>query len=816
MELKSLYLKGFKGLRAGMGVSEVSLDFTSMPDGLVAICGDTGMGKTTIFDNMHPFRIMPFKIRKAKDWSPGAFSFYDQCEGPDSCKELVFVMGGKKYRSLLLIDADRKKQEAYLYEQGPLGWVALNDGKVKTYDEAVEKVMGSPTLFFSSVFRCQSAKNLSDYARSDIMGILAELLNVDHVREQGDKCRRVVSELSARVDLARAGIRSAVEEVTAAEEVRQQMLSLETILDALRVDQSAKADTVVRIRGELSEAQQKSAAFESERLRYQQLQKLLEDEKARSKQDALTIGGELATEQGRLIRLNEQVKDKYQTLNAKLDRARKIAGNAAAIREKVAEESTLQSRLETLRGEVLSLSARRDELDAKVREYHDLQKTVAAYERDLTGLVSLRERKADKVRGEIATAERDSSLLEGLDCRADGSGVVNASCKFVTGAMAAFQSLPGQREQLEALLVPAAEEVALLARADETRVQAQALQSAIADLDACKSLLAAASESVAGVEQSLAECSRWTKLAGELERAEADIREVEAELFAVEADADAERASIGERVAALESRLEASRLEAEARIRGLELQLLECNVAEDPAGQVASLEKQQREAELALSGIEADVRRTELALAGMHERVTSAAAARDKIVVAEASIDRLNKLISDYSLLAKACSNDGVIALELDDAAPSIAAIVNDLLRACYGVRYSVRLDTQAQKADGSMREAFDIIVYDAETGEERSITEMSGGQLSWMEDAITRGICLFNIHRSDRIFGTLYSDEKDGALDPDRKLEFLAVKRRALELGTHTREFFISHTPELVDQADARIVLARGGVSIS
>ena len=72
------------------------------------------------------------------------------------------------------------------------------------------------------------------------------------------------------------------------------------------------------------------------------------------------------------------------------------------------------------------------------------------------------------------------------------------------------------------------------------------------------------------------------------------------------------------------------------------------------------------------------------------------------------------------------------------------------------------------------------------------------------------------NIHRSDRSFGTLFSDEKDGMLDSDKKAEFFAVKREALKLGTHTREFFITQTPELVDMADGRIVLSPGKVEVS
>ena len=82
---------------------------------------------------------------------------------------------------------------------------------------------------------------------------------------------------------------------------------------------------------------------------------------------------------------------------------------------------------------------------------------------------------------------------------------------------------------------------------------------------------------------------------------------------------------------------------------------------------------------------------------------------------------------------------------------------------------------------------------------------------MTWIEDAITRAICLYQIHGSGTTFHSLFSDESDGALDADRKREFVAVKRRAMELGTHKREFFVSQTPELIEQADGRIVVGSG-----
>ncbi len=207
MRLKSLRLKGFKGFRSGIGLDEVFIDFNDLPDGLIAITGNNGMGKTTLIDNMHPYRLMPYKLRKAKEWSPNAFSYYDHCYG-NASKELVFEINGNEYRSLLLIDVDKNKQEAYLHVKEDGEWIPLNDGKTKTYDAKVEEMVGSPRLFFTSVFRSQGAKKLSEYSRSDIIKIISELLNIDHIKKQGDKAKTVVDaikrirdEASTRVSL---------------------------------------------------------------------------------------------------------------------------------------------------------------------------------------------------------------------------------------------------------------------------------------------------------------------------------------------------------------------------------------------------------------------------------------------------------------------------------------------------------------------------------------------------------------------------------------------------------------------------------------
>lgn len=70
------------------------------------------------------------------------------------------------------------------------------------------------------------------------------------------------------------------------------------------------------------------------------------------------------------------------------------------------------------------------------------------------------------------------------------------------------------------------------------------------------------------------------------------------------------------------------------------------------------------------------------------------------------------------------------------------------------------------------------------------------------------RAVALYLAQHSGRCYGTLFSDEADGALDPARKRMFMAMKREVLRLGGYAREIFISQTPELTAMADAVIDL--------
>ena len=86
----------------------------------------------------------------------------------------------------------------------------------------------------------------------------------------------------------------------------------------------------------------------------------------------------------------------------------------------------------------------------------------------------------------------------------------------------------------------------------------------------------------------------------------------------------------------------------------------------------------------------------------------------------------------------------------------------------------------------------------------------MSCGERVVINEALVRAVALYLAQHSGRRYTTLFSDEVDGALDPERKRMFMAMKREVLRLGGYAQEYFISQTPELTAMADVMIDLDR------
>ena len=234
-----LKLKGFKGIQAGMSLYEFDLDLEKEAGDaqLVAIVAPNGRGKTTVLDNLQPFRLMPSKLGTSTSYSPDAFSFFDHLVGPgDAAKELIWEHQGHRYRSLIEWKLREKTQStaAYLQVMNEAGdWEPVtmpdgtsSDGKAKTYDRCVESVLGSPRLYFTAAFSAQGRSQLSSYSHGDIKSLMSEVLQLNTIQELGDKAGEVVKGLKAKLKGNRDILASLDEKQTYANELKLSLIHI--------------------------------------------------------------------------------------------------------------------------------------------------------------------------------------------------------------------------------------------------------------------------------------------------------------------------------------------------------------------------------------------------------------------------------------------------------------------------------------------------------------------------------------------------------------------------------------------------------------
>src|ERR1700676_662689 len=210
---ETLYLKGFAGIRAGLDQDELTLDLTQLVGDaqLVAFAGPNGTGKTTVMDNLQPYRLLP---SRASSFSPAGFSFYEHLVLPECVKQLVWRHAGKRYRSTLVFRMNgRRKTEAYLHADANGQWVparlpdgTLSDGRAETYDICVEALLGKPETFFTSVFAAQNRRPLASYTPGEIKGLMVELLGLEKIRQAGEKASQVARLLKNPLDERRRAL----------------------------------------------------------------------------------------------------------------------------------------------------------------------------------------------------------------------------------------------------------------------------------------------------------------------------------------------------------------------------------------------------------------------------------------------------------------------------------------------------------------------------------------------------------------------------------------------------------------------------------
>ncbi len=784
-----LLLRGFEGILSGMGLHEIEVDFSALPDGIIVLDGPNGRGKTTIVDNMHHFRIMPAKV--ANSYSPEAFSFYEECYGPDACKVFISRMNGTRHKSVISIDAIKRRQKCYLYEEVNGGWKPLNpDGGTESFDRAVEAVFGSPQLYFISNFRDQRAKSFSRYTKGDIKDILAELLGIDGIKGLSDKAGRIRKALQDRLGHLTSTKEDVLRVISGKEEKASRACEVQSglakIAAAIRSLEGARQDA----ERNLSETNTKIALQEE---RQKAKDKLLADIEARNKEAE-------ALRKSRETRLSALCA-KAEGMTERITRTGTLLANLGSLRLKAGELKGLEEKTSNLKNSARLCDERYIEVNSQISKLQTAEKLAKDKEKELERLRLSRQHAIDKIA--VAVRELKAKVRKLTEYRCDATGA--STCPFLTDAREAKRIIPAKEAELRRLRETRdPQQEKLLQELTGLRRKCAALPSLRKEAEQLLSTKRVLADEIQKAEERITTLQDETKHLMEAEQAEKELPGLKADLAAVEKEKEEYLHEAGRTIAAIVAEITAREGEA-------------ARIVIDPT--LREAKEQMVQAIAALSGRIDGQRLEEAALrkeaGALDEAMRHIAESEAKCADLDQETGRLKGEISEWTVIERALGNDGVVALEIDDAGPAIASIANELLRV-YDSPFTVGFNTQEMTRTGKLREGFDIPVFDGRTNKSKSIRKLSGGEATIVEDAVAKAICICNKMRNGRDLATIYTDERDGALDPDKKRAYFRMKQRVLSIGGYDQEYCITHTPELLAMASAVISLAPGGVTIT
>ena len=794
-----LILKGFIGIASGRGKPEIHLDLRSIPSdaALVALVGENGTGKTTIMDNLHPFRLMP---SRASSLTPGGFSYWENV-GQEATKELIWEHGGNLYQSILNFRQTGKtqKQECYLlidvngsFEPVKLPDGLESDGKTTSYDKCIEAILGKPEVYFVAAFAAQKRKTLSEMGATEIKSILSSVLGHEKYRELNAKALDIAKILKVSLTDIQLKIQDIYQVKQSLESIANQKAALLTesgVLASRIKDLNIKRDMTQRSIYELDAQLKTGASYDAQRSDLTtQLSKLdLELAAAlKSFQEAYTREC-FSTNQNRETLQNSIANIDKEELNqqTQLNSARDIVQSKETIDLAAKKAVELGSELAIIDASIAAAQAKLVEI-----------KTLRDKQNTLTGKSSSLKAEGQSAKDKLEAITVTASLIDAVPC---SGNAMQDSCQLLSQAKEAKQKvqeltraivlLRGQYKENNDSLIQVRESVVGLELIESEIKGMQSKRTSIADSLAQQNLIASKATLLKGAEETMAISQKRLseigpqkldlseKLLKTLQAIDSATKEFDHKIIGINADFSSRKLVYQAQLNALPKAFDMTVLtESKAAFEALEIQI--ANMTKESNGLLGNVGELDRQ------------------IAVAQDKIKSAA----KL---EASVEQFGKEIAHWSLIAKALGNDGLVALSIDDCGPEISGITNQILADCFGGRFTVRIDTQTETKQGALKETFEVMVNDCLRGEDKPASLVSGGEGVWINESLTRAIALYQAQKSGQSYQTLFSDEADGPLDPEKKRQFIQMKRAVLSLGGYEREYFISQTPELWEMAD-------------
>ena len=773
MELKKLRLRGFTGIKRGLGLEEINIDFSNIT-GLAACAGANGLGKSTVLENLHPYNALASR--------EGAL--FNHVSRRDSEKELCFEYNGHDYKTLIKIDCQSGKSEGFIWKDGE----SVVNGKISTYSKYITEVFGSSNLFFNSVFCAQNATKLSDMTTGQLKTLFAEFLRLDRLQGYEETSKQVINVLSGKVSQIDVNIAALQKRLEGAEDIKTGI----NVLEVLKIEQeTSKAD----LSANLKAAQEEREKLKEVIARTEVLTSQIDEMKKTLQGMEDTRKLEEAENESTLVKLRTQ----YQEISDEIRRMDAAWKNEAAIYAAIENKKALKELIETITFSLDNAAHATVEAQASVidieREIQELKSNVVLPESDATyqdikfTLMSC----SQKIKAYEAQ-------LQTLDVR--DPECTSKTCSFIVAALEAEKDLPGLKEKYQQaetaknqramdLMNNAAVIGRTVAEKEEGLKQARAQLKQQQDLQNLKRKELAEKRLELNRYQNLA--GKQSEIAVAKSKKEDRVKALEENKKQGTAIAEAwkvKKQALDDQIAAQQNKID--EITASINVKAADTLDVINHHIESTANQIVETDRH-------ISETTAKIAKLQGELSGITE-------ATEQLKKAQEEKSKVSADIADWTYLKNACGKNGLQAMEIDGAAPIITGFANDLLSQAFGSLYTVKFQTQ----DENGKECLDIITI-TDDGEEVLLENLSGGQRVWVLMALRLAMTLLSKEKGGRNFETAFFDEMDGALDSYNAVNFVNLYKSFMQIGNFSTIPFISHKPECRSMADHILMFEPG-----
>jgi len=809
MRFDSLHARGL-----GPFANDIEVDLRELGEEarIVAVTGDNGAGKSTLLELWAAalFRACPTRGTLAS-----------LATRRDAVLE-ARVMNGQSYTIRHLVDAVSGKGESIVMDAD--GKPLTHDAKVRSYDTWAARKLPPPEVLYASTFAAQGSGGFLEMKPAERKRVLLRALGIEHLEAMASKAGERARAAGGDVRLLRTRIadaRAGAPEAAAARGA----------LDLARVADADAAADLEAAQGALDAAREQASEIERCRAEAEAHRRTHSDRverHSRARNELVGVEARIGNNRHVLERAEEIRAAQQAALD--LDAEIQRTGSLVSIAE-IELAACLQSQRETA-SEIARIEDRWRAAAKRQAEAQERLVDDARVQEAIDRLDVLRTR-----RDGILEAQRQAEEeVDGM--RARCLGVADARIGGLRGGLQAIAEGQGSAVVASATL---AEDDARARGADEA---ARVVAEYATGRDARRRMLEAAELELRVAERQAARAGEMQAAHDALAQAE---REIEQAQKALSAERWAERGCAENRMRGEEvhrgyvDELQAARsrrealeptlrfveplASAEARVAELApvAERLRSQVAELQAAIDALGEPPEVPERIDVAELERDLRATTERQREAHDALLRAddayalaLAAEERVSELQADMARAEVRLADWTRLAADLGRDGLQAMEIDAAGPELTQLANELLHECVSTRWTVSIETTRSSADGKRQlEGCEVRVVDTVGGRDAAAETFSGGERVILGEAVSLALSVLACRRAGVERPTLVRDESGAALDPENGRAYVSMLRRAADLIGADRVLVVSHSPELVELADARIIVAGGKVEV-